>query len=57
MQVLISYIDNGHVIRELIDVESEELIDENGVYSEECLNICADLGIDPESITSYDIME
>lgn len=49
MQVLISYIDNGHVIRELID--------ENGVYSEECLNICADLGIDPESITSYYIME
>ena len=57
MQVLITYTDNDHVIRELIDVESEELIDENGVYSEECLNVCADLGIDPESITTYDIME
>ena len=57
MQVLISYMDDDKVIRMLTDTESKELIDENGVYSEECLNICADLGIDPESITSYDIME
>ena len=49
--------DDDKVIRMLTDTESKELIDENGVYSEECLNICADLGIDPESITSYDIME
>ena len=57
MQVLITYTDNGSVIRELIEVKSKELIDSNGVYSEEYLSKCADLGIDPESILSYDIME
>lgn len=57
MQVLIAYINDGLLIKELIDVDSEELIDSNGVYSEEYLDKCADLGIDPESILSYDIME
>ena len=57
MQVLITYTDNGSVIRELIEVKSKELIDSNGVYSEEYLSKCADLSIDPESILSYDIME
>ena len=46
MLVLITYTDNGSVIRELIEVKSEEY-----------LNKCADLGIDPESILSYNIME
>ena len=57
MLVLITYTDNGSVIRELIEVKSEELIDSNGVYSEEYLDKCADLGIDPESILSYSVME
>ena len=57
MLVLITYTDNGSVIRELIEVKSEELIDSNGVYSEEYLNKCADLSIDPESILSYSVME
>lgn len=57
MLVLITYTNNGSVIRKLIEVKSEELIDSNGVYSEEYLDKCADLGIDPESILSYDIME